>query len=126
VEVINGEIQEFPVTMTFPCELIIPVGESVIRDYDSSVNFVIAKRVFLVRYGNSVFGTTSFKNLTGFLQYMKALCHCCSECGSYVLTANGCYLTINGCHIVIKPCQGIVLKANNCLLTINGCSINLN
>ncbi len=126
VEVINGEIQEFPVTMEFPCELLVPVGETVIRDYDSSVNFVIAKRVFLVRYGNSVFGTTTFKNLAGFLQYMNAICHCCTECGSYVLTANGCFLTINGCDIVIQPCRGIQLMANGCNLTINGCTINLN
>lgn len=126
VEVINGEIQEFPVTMTFPCELITPVGELVIRDYDSSVNFIIAKRVFLIRFGNNVFGTTTFKTLSGFLQYQGANCGKCA-CTSCPALINGCYVLINGCTVdMCNGCTSHEITINNCSVLINGCQALLN
>lgn len=96
---INGEIQEFPPTYYFPCSQVIPQGETIIREYDLDW-CIVAKKVFLVKYQNNVFGTTQFVSMDEFLAYKESYCaSCCISCvikvGNCVLLYNGCSLTYN-------------------------------
>ena len=96
---INGAIQEFPPTYYFPCSQVIPQGESIIRDYDTN-DCIVAKKVFLVKYGQNIFGTTQFESMVEFLLYKESYCaSCCISCvikvGNCVLLYNGCSLTYN-------------------------------
>lgn len=92
---INGEIQEFPPTISIPCDLGQAEGEAVIRDFDINT-CIVAVKVFLIRYGKNLFGTKQFTNVDEFRQYQAAVCQCCGNCG---LTVDGCGLYFNNCNI---------------------------
>lgn len=124
-DVINGEIQETPVDFTFDCDKVLPMGEVVYRDFDSGVNFIIAKRVFLVKYGEQTFGSTLFQTRSAYEQYVGLQCQCCPcvECFPYI---NGCTITLNGCSIQMCGCTYHNALINNCEIQLNGCDALLN
>lgn len=93
---INGAIQEFPPTYYFPCSQVLPQGEAIIRDYDVN-DCIVAKKVFLVKYQNNVFGTTQFVSMVEFLTYKESYCaSCCQAC---VIEFDGCVLLYNDCSL---------------------------
>lgn len=100
-DTVNGEIQEFPPTMTFTCGTVEAVGVEIIRAY--TINDCIESvRVFLIRQGNNIFGSKSFKTKAEFLQYLNTSCACCQEAVRCYLLINGCYMRINGFSICLK------------------------
>lgn len=122
---INGELQEFPASFEFDCDRISPIGMAVIRDYDDLLN-IVARKVFLVLYNGETFGTTQFKSISDYDQFIKVNCQCCpSRC---IVLLNGCHLQLNGCDFVLdepmtNECD---LLMNGCNMTINGCNAGLN
>lgn len=96
VNTINGEILEFPKTITVTCDQISPLGISVIRDWNEML-CIVSKRVLLLRYGMQTFGTTQFKSVAEFNQFKKSQCSCCPEICH--LQLNGCDIRLNGCLI---------------------------
>ena len=92
---INGRIQEFPQTFNLKCNEVIPVDETIVRDFDSNLD-IVAKRGFLVRVGEQLLGTTQFKSKEDFLKYKSVNCACCSPSEDCFLYVNGCIVTING------------------------------
>ena len=98
---VNGEIYEFPKTITVPCGQLIPVGLSRVRVYDIS-DCIVVYKLYLVRHNEDVFGTEQFDSLDGFEQYVNSSCSCCGEVCCY-LTYNGCDLTFNGQLITYNP-----------------------
>lgn len=77
-DTVNGEILEFPLTVDADCLQVIAIGPSVVRDFDA--NFcVVAKSVFLVQFGQNVFGTTQFSTIEEFNSYRDSVCVCCDE-----------------------------------------------
>lgn len=98
----NGEFFEFPATVYFPCNSsqVQPQGLQVIASTDSEEN-VLGNRIFLVRYGVNLFGSTEFRTLQDFWQYMNAYCQPCPPRFCY-FTINDCYAEINGCNVLYK------------------------
>lgn len=97
---INGAIQEFPKRIQMVCGQAQPEGMAIVRDYDD--NFcIVNKRVFLIRYGGDLFGTTEFTTKAGFIQYMNNIC--CSDCAPKNCTVkyNDCTVLFNGCRVVV-------------------------
>lgn len=122
-DTINGVIQEFPAPFYFPCDQIVPLGVQIVRDFDDDL-CIVAKRVYVIRYGQDLFGSSSFNSLTGFLQYMKALCNCCPTAINCDVLFNGCALLFNGCEIQLGGCRGnYTFIMNGCDITINGCTV---
>ena len=100
-DTINGAIQERPKIFTLDCECVIPIGVDIVRDFDESL-CIVAKRVFLIRYNQDVFGTCQFKSLEEFIQYKNLACSCCQDTVECVLLINGCNATINGCNLLYQ------------------------
>ena len=97
VNTINGEFLEFPETYEIKCDHIFPVGSAVIKNFDENMN-VVAKKVFLVRYGQNVFGCQQFKTVDEFYQFLEGACQCC-PCVECLVLINGCFMQINGCFV---------------------------
>lgn len=122
-DTIDGEIQPTPGLFNFPCGKVTPIGVNVVKSYDENLS-IVAKRVFEVNYNNHSFGSSQFKSLSDFNQYVGVVCQCCPfHCA---ILMNGCVVLLNGCNFVlsqkkINPCAILI---NGCNLTINGCDIN--
>lgn len=93
--VYNGEFIT-PRSFDFPCESAIPIGESLIRNFDQNACIVV-KKVFLVQVGETTFGSTQFKTLDDFNSFKNNQCKCCPE--PCFIVYNGCNLTYNGCYL---------------------------
>ena len=96
-DTIDGAIQEFPKKIEMVCGKAHGEGVQIIRDYDA--NFcIVNKRVFLVRYGKHLFGTTQFVSRVEFEQFMNDQCchHCVHE---HTLVYDDCILSYNGCTL---------------------------
>lgn len=124
-DVINGEIQEHPVNFTFECDRVISIGEITYRDYDSGVNYIVAKRGWMVKYGEQTFISTLFQTLSSYQQYVSIACQCCPcvECFPYM---NGCIIELNGCGVQMCGCLYHDALINNCQIQLNGCDVRLN
>lgn len=96
-----------------------------VKSFDDDLG-IVAKRVFVVQYNNHSFGSTQFKSLSDFNQYVSATCQCCPQ--RCVILVNGCNLQLNGCDFVLdEPFEAQCdLLVNGCNLTINGCNFGLN
>lgn len=124
-DTIDGEIQPTPGVFNFPCDKVIPIGVNVVKSFDDMLD-IIAKRVFEVEYNHHNFGSTQFKSLSDFQQYVSASCQCCpAKC---IILVNGCNLQLNGCDFVLDSplTPACFLVINGCNITFNGCAINLN
>jgi hypothetical protein len=93
-DTINGVIQEFPPTMTFFCGDVTPIGIDLVRDFDEDACGIV-KRVFLILYNGSTFGTTQFKSRDEYDQYIQTQCNCCPQI---------CYVKIGDCDVMIGNC----------------------
>lgn len=124
-DVINGEIQEKPVNFTFECDRVISIGEIVYRDYDSGVNYIEAKRGWMVQYGEQFFISTLFQTRQAYEQYVGIQCQCCPCTVCYILI-NGCYVELNGCVAQACGCSQYEPLINGCDILINGCQFILN
>jgi hypothetical protein len=123
-DTINGEIQEFPPTFELDCSRVHAIGESIVRDYDDNFN-IVAKKVFLVSYGKQTFGSSQFKTLDEFNDYLGVSCRCCPcvECFPFI---NGCIIELNGCEVQMCGCEYHDALINNCQILMNGCNVRLN
>lgn len=93
---IDGKILETSQRIYMKCNLVIPLYQDVVRQYDGN-ECIVAKKVYLVMYGGHLYGTDQFSNMTDFVEYVRSACfeeECC------YLTDGGCYLTFNGQRIV--------------------------
>lgn len=86
VDVINGEVQEFPVIMTFRTDYLKPVGQTIVRYFNEDMCSV-AKRTFMMSYGLETFGTSELKTTNDFWQF--------------VYESNTRYALMNGCNVLI-------------------------
>lgn len=93
VDVINGEVQEFPVKFPFQKNLMVPMGETTIRYFNDDMCSV-ARRTFLIRYGDDLFGTNQFKSVRDFWQWQNF-----SERGGGYFLIEGCSIQIDGINI---------------------------
>lgn len=100
VVTINGEIKEFPEIITFPCNQVIAVGESLVRNYDSN-NCIVVKSVFLFRYGVNVFGTTQVKDIAQWNQLVSVLCIPCAQ---------PCQVFFDDCPIMFDDCVVYIFR----------------
>ena len=124
-DVINGEIQEKPVNFTFECDRVVVIGETIYRDYDSGVNYIEAKRGWMIQYGNQFFISTLFQTRSAYEQYVALACQCC-PCTECFILINHCYVLINGCLAQACGCSEYDALINGCNVLINGCQIQLN
>jgi len=98
VNIIDGNVLQFPQTLWFDCDLVKPADEGVIRQFNSS-ECIVARKSFLFTYQGRRFGTNEVSTLQEFIAYRNSNCvtqdvdNCC-----YV-TFNGCFLTYNGSNI---------------------------
>lgn len=99
-DTLNGEILEFPATLSFNCSDVEIIGTSIVRNY-TITDCIEAKIVFLIKQGGNVFGSSQFKSKTEFQQYLNSACSCCPPSHCWLLI-NGCYLRINGYAICIS------------------------
>lgn len=86
---INGEILENESVVSLDCDLANYVGIMNVRAYDAN-DCIVVKRVFVIRQGNTLFGTHEFKSIQDFLTYRDLVCFTC------LILFNGCYVTFNG------------------------------
>lgn len=92
VSTIDGQIQDEPVPIQFNCDgSLQAVGESIVRDYDARY-CIVAKKVFLFRVGQKVFGSHDFTTYDEFAQYVNTRCR-----GG--VTINDCFVEINQCFL---------------------------
>lgn len=89
---IDGQLLDIPKVIQMDCDLVKPLGQNVIRQYDKLM-CIVARKVYLVFYGGHNFGTTDFTNTTEFLDYRNSEC-----CG---LTYGNCILTYDGKNLSI-------------------------
>lgn len=55
------------------CDLVNPLGEKVVRQYDKNL-CIVSRKVFIVYYGGHLFGTTEFSDITEFTDYRNDQC----------------------------------------------------
>lgn len=93
----NGVLLEFPEYISVECGSVIPVGESVVRDYNTN-DCIVAEKVFLFRINSNTYGTKQYNNTFEFQQFLISQCtkNCIVPC---VLSYNYCDLLYNGCTL---------------------------
>ncbi len=101
-DVINFSILEKPQTFYFPCNQVIPLGLQVVRNQSNVTWCITAKKSFIVTYNNQSFGTSQFKTIDQFNQYVSRSCGCCADIELCWLMINGCRITINGCQVLLN------------------------
>lgn len=94
VDVINGEVKEFPQTFNFRCDTVVPIGNTIIRYFTDDM-CQVAHKTFYIRYGSDLFGTSQFTTEQQFWDF--------TNCYPSVTFAymNGCYLRLNGRNALI-------------------------
>lgn len=95
VNVINGEVKEFPETFFFRCNEVVPIGQTIIRYFNDDMCSV-AKKTFYLRYGSDLFGTDQFSTSDQFWRF--------TNCYPNItfLNLNGCTVQFNGNNILIS------------------------
>lgn len=91
---VNGQILEYPQTFQLNCNILKPLGNQVVRQYNGN-ECIVAVKVFLIQAGNQLLGTTQFTNINDYLNYVNFNCS---------PAANTCYITINGCNLTLNGC----------------------
>lgn len=93
---IDGKIQEFPKQFFLRCNLVRPIGNSIVRQYNGT-ECIVSMKVFLIYYEGQLFGSTGYQTFDEFNAFLRSQCN--DQCG---VTINGCYALINGCHVTIN------------------------
>lgn len=94
---LDGKILEFPLPVNMRCDLVVPLYQDIVRDYDKDF-CIVARKVYLVSYGGHVYGTLDFTTMQQFVDYRNVSCGL--QQGCCFITFNGCYITFNGQKIV--------------------------
>jgi len=92
VNIIDGNLLQFPQLLWFDCDLVKPADEGVVRQFNSS-ECIMARKSFLFTYQGRRFGTDEVSSLEEFIAYRNSNCitpDCC------FITLNGCFITYNG------------------------------
>lgn len=97
IKVINGDVQEFPVEFYFKCSQLVPEGPAIVR-YFNEDQCSVGMKVFYLRYGQELFGSTQFRTTTDFWNYWGALCNGPQP---IQLLLNGCNMIINGKNVSV-------------------------
>lgn len=121
VSVKNEVLLETPQTLWFDCDQVIPLGEQVVRQYNSS-ECIVSRKAYLFSYLGVRFGSFDFQTLDDFINYRNTNCTIVPKSDCCILTHGGCVLTFKGVPITsdrqpISEC---------CTLTYGGCSITYN
>lgn len=119
---IDGKILEFPQIVNLRCDMVKPLGNEVIRQFNGN-ECIVAKKVYLVFYDGHVYGTTQFNSLDSFLLYRNA--NCKPFCKLPYFTLNNCFFTLGGCQIQFGSCTDQSLGTGGCGFTLAGCEIKL-
>lgn len=98
INALNGQILRTPREQWFDCDLVVPLGLQVIRQYDGN-ECINAKKVYLLAYQGMTFGTDVFSTMDGYVEYRNANCDAADPC-CYILFGD-CYITYNGRKISI-------------------------
>ena len=98
VSIIDERLLEFPRTEWFDCDLVIPIGTGIVRQFNSS-ECIVAREAYLFSHDGHRYGTFQVNTMDEFLAYRNSQCipvieECCH------ITYAGCYLTFNGKKIV--------------------------
>lgn len=99
-DTIDGKILQFPETMQLRCDLVVPLYQSIVRQFDGN-ECIVARKVYLIYYEGQVFGTREFATMDEFVNYRNANCIIAESPGCNI-TYSGCQVTFDGC-IVINP-----------------------
>ncbi len=91
VNIIDGNILQFPQTLWFDCDLVKPADEGVIRQFNSS-ECIVARKSFLFTYMGRRFGTKEVSTLQEFIAYRNSNC----------VTKDCCYITFEGCVLTFN------------------------
>lgn len=89
INVINGEVKEFPKTFNFSCSDVTPIGNTIIRYFTDDM-CQVAHRTFYIMYKGELFGTNQFSTVEQFWNYTN-----CYPAIVYALS-DGCEFRING------------------------------
>ncbi len=95
---IDGDIKEFPVLFNLRCDLVVPIGRTIIRQFNGE-QCIVARKVFLVYYDGQNLGTDQFKTLDEFLLWRNNNCTSSRECN---LLYNGCSINYGNCFVKYK------------------------
>lgn len=98
VNIIDGNILQFPQELWFDCDLVKPADEGVIRQFNSS-ECIVSRKSFLFTYQGRRFGTGEFSTLQEFITYRNANCVTAADDPCCYLTFGGCFITYNGSNI---------------------------
>jgi hypothetical protein len=94
----NGAILEHPITMSFVCANLHPVGmvDFNVRNYTIS-DCIEVKRVFGLRYGHDLYGTNDFSTMAEWIAFRNTACVPCGQANQCcAITYNGCLITYKG------------------------------
>lgn len=98
VSVIDERLLESPVTQWFDCDLVVPLGIGIVRQFNSS-ECIVAREAYLFSHDGHRYGTFQVNTMDEFLAYRNSECIPVIE-GCCYITYAGCYLTFNGKKIV--------------------------
>lgn len=96
-DTIDGKILQFPETMQLRCDLVVPLYQSIVRQFDGN-ECIVARKVYLIYYEGQVFGTRQFATMDQFVNYRNA--NCGLENRGCNMTYFGCGITYNGCTVI--------------------------
>lgn len=78
VKTINEVVQEFPPTLNFFCDDVIPLGPDLVREIGSPNECIAVYKLFMFEQGGDRYGTEEVKTMEEWRQYFNAGCKCCS------------------------------------------------
>lgn len=89
---IDGKILEFPQRIAMRCDLVQPLYQQTVREYNGN-ECIVAIKVYMVMYAGHLYGTKEFTNMAEFVAFRNDMClpielHCC-------------YVTFGGCQLKI-------------------------
>lgn len=97
-QTINGHIEEFPKSFDLWSDQVIPVGDSIVREFNGN-ECIRNIKVFLIFYGGQSLGTTQFDNADDFIAYLNAST-VTPACPSTYLEIGGCFALVGGCQLL--------------------------
>lgn len=89
INVVNGEVKEFPEYFVFNCSTVVPIGMTTIRYFNQDM-CSIAHRTFYLRVGQELLGTNQFRTIDDFNKFTSMVCY------DYNSVIDGCNILIDG------------------------------
>ena len=117
----NGNLLASTKDVWVDCNQVVPLGEQVIRESNSSECFV-ARKAYMFSFLGVLYGTFLFKTLQEFVNYRNDNCVSTTVDDCCILTYKGCALTFKG-----VPITSSIHPSNQCCsLTYKGCLLTFN